>query len=365
MKTKQILAALLLACASLQVASASESNPGADKTLSPYFHIKTDEGGAHAMPLKATDVKVKIVGVIADVTVTQTYANAAGVPLEASYVFPGSTRAAVYGMKMTIGERVLTAQVQPREQARQTYEAAKSEGKSASLLEQQRPNVFQMNVANIMPGDTINVELRYTELLVPEKGDYEFVFPTVVGPRYSNQPEDSAPENDNWVKNPYLLKGEKNPSTFNLAVDVLAGMPLQELRCEMHPVRPEFRDASHATLSLDGSDAHTNNRDFILKYRLADSKIESGLLLSTSENENFFLLTVQPPKRTAGAVLPPRDYMFVVDVSGSMNGFPLNVAKTLMKQLLLTLKPNDTFNVLLFSGGSRMLSPTPLAATAE
>jgi Ca-activated chloride channel family protein len=168
MKSKQTLVALLLACASIQFTSASETNGAADKTLSPYFHVKSGEGGGDAMPLKSTDVQVKIVGVIADVAVTQTYANAAGVPLEASYVFPGSTRAAVYGMKMAIGERVLTAQVQPREQARQTYEAAKAEGKSTSLLEQQRPNVFQMNVANIMPGDTIKVELRYTELLVPE-----------------------------------------------------------------------------------------------------------------------------------------------------------------------------------------------------
>ena len=366
MKTKQTLVALLLACASIQFASASEMSGAADKTLSPYFNVKSGgEDGGDAMPLKSTDVQVKIVGVIADIAVTQTYANAAGVPLEASYVFPGSTRAAVYGMQMTIGERVLTAQVKPREEARQTYEAAKSDGKSASLLEQQRPNVFQMNVANIMPGDTIKVELRYTELLVPEAGEYEFVFPTVVGPRYSNQPEQSAPDDDKWVKNPYLMKGEKSGTTFSIAVDVVAGMPLQQLRCETHPVKPQFRDASHAVLSLDGSDAHTNDRDFILKYRLADSKIESGLLLSSSEKENFFLLTVQPPKRNAATALPPRDYIFVVDVSGSMNGFPLNTAKSLIRQLLDTLRPSDTFNVLLFSGGSRLLSPTPLTATRE
>lgn len=365
MKTKQALVALLLACASIQFTSASETNGTADKTLSPYFHIKTGEGGGDAMPLKSTDVQVKIVGVIADVTVTQTYANAAGVPLEASYIFPGSTRAAVYGMQMTMGERVLTAQVQPREQARQTYEQAKAEGKSTSLLEQQRPNVFQMNVANIMPGDVVKVELRYTELLVPEKGEYEFVFPTVVGPRYSNQPEASAPERDRFINNPYLAKGEKSPSRFNISVDVVAGMPLQELRCDTHATKPEFMNASRALVRLDGSDAHANDRDFVLKYRLADLKIESGLLLSTGEKENFFLLTMQPPKRSAGVVLPPRDYIFVLDVSGSMNGFPLQTAKTLMKQLFATLRPNDTFNVLLFSGGSRLLSPAPLAATQE
>lgn len=365
MKTKQTVIALLLALASVTLISASESTGANDKTLSPYFQIKGGESSAEAMPLKSTDVKVTITGVIADVCVTQTYGNASGVPLEATYVFPGSIRAAVHGMQMTIGDRVLKAKVQPRAEARRNYEQAKTEGKSASLLEQHRPNVFQMNVANIMPGDTVLVELRYSELLVPEAGEYEFVFPTVVGPRYSNQPEAGAPETDKWISNPYLKKGEESPAALNIAVELQAGMALQGLRCDTHPVKPEFRDASHAVLKLEAADGPANDRDFILKYRLAESKIESGLLLTKGEKENFFLLTVQPPKRTAATLLPPRDYVFVVDVSGSMVGFPLDCAKGLIRQLLGTLKSDDTFNVLLFSGGSRLLSPVPLAASRE
>lgn len=365
MKTKQTVIALVLTLAPLTLISASESGTPNDKTLSPYFQVKGGESSVDAMPLKSTEVNVTIAGVIADVCVTQTYSNASGVPLEATYIFPGSIRAAVYGMQMSIGDRVLKAKVQPREEARRTYEQAKTEGKSASLLEQQRPNVFRMNVANIMPGDTIKVELRYSELLVPERGEYEFVYPTVVGPRYSNQPEASAPETDKWISNPYLMKGEKSASTLNISVDVVAGMPLQGLRCETHPVKPEFRDASHAVLKLEAADVPANDRDFILKYRLAESQIESGLLLTKGERENFFLLTVQPPKRTAATVLPPRDYVFVLDVSGSMVGFPLDCAKSLIRQLLSTLKSGDTFNVLLFSGGSRLLSPRSLAATGE
>ncbi len=366
MKTKQTVIALVLALAPLTLISASESGAPNDKTLSPYFQVKGGgESSVDAMPLKATEVNVTIAGVIADVCVTQTYSNASGIPLEATYIFPGSIRAAVYGMQMTIGDRVLKAKVQPREEARRTYEQAKTEGKSASLLEQQRPNVFQMNVANIMPGDTIKVELRYSELLVPEGGEYEFVYPTVVGPRYSNQPEASAPETDKWISNPYLMKGEKSPSTLNISVDLVAGMPLQGLHCETHPVKPEFRDASHAIVKLEAADVPANDRDFILKYRLAESKIESGLLLTKGEKENFFLLTVQPPKRTAATVLPPRDYVFVLDVSGSMVGFPLDCAKGLIRQLLGTLKSEDTFNVILFSGSSRLLSPSSLPASRE
>src|SRR5262245_46371953 len=310
MKTKTTLIALMLALASISQIPASETEKTDDKTLSPYFQIKGGESSVDVMPLKSTEVQVSIAGVIADVRVVQTYANAAGTPLEATYVFPGSTRSAVYGMQMTIGDHVLKAKIEPRQEARLTYEQAKNEGKSASLLEQQRPNVFQMSVANIMPGDTVKVELRYTELLVPEEGEYQFVYPAVVGPRYSNQPESSAPETDKWIKNPYLSKGTPSPATLALMVDVAAGMPLQDLRCETHQVTPEFRDPSRAVVKLDSGDATANNRDFILRYRLADSKIESGLLLSTGEKENFFLLTVQPPKRSAPTAIPPRDYIF-------------------------------------------------------
>jgi Ca-activated chloride channel family protein len=341
---------------------ANEASGGKDRTLSPYFHVQGGDGGADLMPLKSTEVDVQIAGVIADVRITQVYSNAGGMPLEAIYVFPGSTQAAIYGMEMTIGERVLKAQVQPRDTARRTFEQAKSEGKSTSLLEQQRPNVFQMNVANIMPGETIKVDLRYTELLVPNHGEYEFVFPTVVGPRYSNKAEASAPETDRWIANPYLQKSVQSSATFKMAVDVVAGMPLQALQCASHEVEPEYRDASHARITLDGS---ASSRDFILKYRLADSKIESGLLLSRGETENFFLLTVQPPSRVKPEALPPREYVFVVDVSGSMKGFPLEVSKRLMKQLFATLSPQDTFNVLLFSGGSDLLSERSMPASHD
>lgn len=358
------LVALLLALAPAAFLHASESDAN-DKTLSPYFFVQGAEAGADSMPLKSTDVDVRVAGVIADVRVTQVYSNTGNIPLEATYIFPGSTRAAVYGMEMTVGERVLKAQVQPRGDARRTYEQAKAEGKSTSLLEQQRPNVFQMNVAHILPGDTIKVELRYTELLTPTAGEYEFVFPTVVGPRYSNRPAESAPDMQAWVQNPYLAKAVKSPATFQLQADVVAGMPIQALNCTTHAIKPEFRDASHAVLKLDGSDPQGNNRDFILKYRLADAKIESGLMLTAGEKENFFLLTVQPPQRVSPAELPPREYLFIVDVSGSMNGFPLTVSKTLLKQLLGTLRPQDSFNVLLFAGGSRLLAPQSLPASRE
>ena len=158
------LAAWALALMPLAATAAGETE--GDRTLSPYFFVHGD-GATDQLPLKGTDVDISIAGVIADVKVTQRYRNDGKNAIEAEYVFPGSTRAAVYALSMTIGERKVVAQIREKDQARAEYQAAKSAGKSAALLEQQRPNVFKMNVANILPGDEIVVELRYTELIVP------------------------------------------------------------------------------------------------------------------------------------------------------------------------------------------------------
>ncbi len=341
-----------------------ESNPE-DKTLSPYFFVRSENPDVDRLPLKSTSADVKIVGVIADVTVTQVYKNEGKKPIEAVYVFPGSTRAAVHGMKMTIGERAVTARIQKREEARATYEQAKKEGKSASLLEQQRPNVFQMNVANILPGDEIKTELRYTELIAPTDGIYEFAYPTVVGPRYSNQPAASAPPSEKWVQNPYTHQGESPTYEFGIAVDLSAGMPIQEMACTSHNVDIDYRDKSRATVKLASAETAGGNRDFILKYRLTGDAVQSGLLLFKGEEENFFLLMMQPPKRVSQSAVPPREYVFIVDVSGSMNGFPLDITKKLMQNLLGGLRPTDSFNVMLFAGGSKLLGEKSLPATPE
>jgi len=337
-----------------------------DKTLSPYFLVKSDDPNVDQMPLQSTSATVDIAGVIADVKVKQVYKNEGKNPLEAIYVFPGSTRAAVYGMKMTIGERTLVAKIEKREKARQQYEQAKQEGKSASLLEQQRPNVFQMNVANIMPGDIIEVELSYTELLVPTNGMYEFVYPTVVGPRYSNMPAAAVPDSEKWVENPYLHEGEQAAYTFDIAVNLSAGLPIQQATCTSHKANIQYEGKSFAAVKLDESEKYGGNRDYILKYQLAGGQIESGLLLYEGEEENFFLLMVQPPKRVEKTDIPPREYIFIVDVSGSMNGYPLNISKTLLKNLIGNLQPHETFNVLLFAGGSTVLSESgSLPATED
>ena len=353
---------VLIAVAALAGSGLAQSPQ--DKTLSPYFFVHGDPG-VDRLPLKDTRVDVNVSGIIADVTVRQTYCNEGSRPIHARYVFPASTRAAVYAMRMQIGDQVIVARIKEREKAKAEFDAARQAGKSASLLEQNRPNVFSMSLANVMPGDQIEIELRYTELLVPTDGVYEVVFPTVVGPRYASQPETAAPPADNHVKMPYLPQGKGPASAFRLSARVSAGVPIRELTCTSHRILPQWQGPSIAQVLLDEADPQQGNRDFILRYRLAGEKIASGLILYEGEGENFFLYMAQPPERVTSAELPAREYIFVVDVSGSMEGFPLNTARQLLRDLIGQLRPTDLFNVVLFAGDSTVLSERSLPADQQ
>lgn len=331
------------------------------KTESPYFFVRSADPAVDRLPLKSTRVDVRISGVIADVTVTQRYRNEGQRAIEAKYVFPGSTKAAVYAMNVRLADRLVTAQIREKQQARVAYEQAKTEGKTAALLEQHLPNVFQMNVANILPGDDVQVELRYTELLVPQGGKYEFVFPTVVGPRYNSPQSEQAQAK--WVAQPHLPAGQASATQFDLHVDIASPIALKEVASSSHRVEvTEAADGKRSSIAL-ARGAPANNRDFILQYRLAGDRVESGVLLYRGEKENFFLAMVEPPHHVAPAAINPREYIFVVDISGSMHGFPLDTSKALLRELIGSLRPSDTFNVLLFSGSNRFLAPRSVPAT--
>lgn len=336
------------------------------KTESPYFFVKSDNPGVDQLPLKSTQVNVKVSGMIADVTVVQTYKNEGQRAIEAKYVFPGSTRAAVYGMNVRLADRLITAKIREKQQAKIEYDAAKAEGKTAALLEQHLPNVFQMNVANIMPGDDVKVELRYTELLLPTDGKYQFVFPTVVGPRY-NSPQ-SSQASATWVAQPILPQGQNTPTSaaapaFDIHVSLNTPIGVKEVRSSSHTIRSYTEQGGATVVGLLPTAEPTNNRDFILDYRLAGDKIETGVMLYKGQDENYFLAMVEPPKAPPATAITPREYIFVVDISGSMHGFPLDTAKGVLRELIGGLRPSDTFNVLLFSGSNNFLSPQSVPAT--
>ncbi len=394
-------------------AQEGEENPE-DKLVAPYFVIQSDGADVSTdyFPLKSTEVTTNINGVIAETYVVQTYVNEGDKPINAQYVFPTSTTATVHGMKMEIGNHVVTATIKEKEEAKEEYEEAKEEGKSASLLEQRRPNVFTMDVANVMPGDTARIELHYTELITSTDGTYEFLFPTVVGPRYIapqddspvadaavpskdmpgeaddgdgsgessdrqgadgdspsddsiDDSSDSSAGEDSWAVSPYLPAGVLPDSEYHITVNLSAGVPIADVSCKSHDIDVAMESDSRALITLADARDYAGNRDFILKYRLTGESVQSGLVLTETDSENYFFLTVQPPERVTPEDIPPRDYIVVLDVSGSMYGYPLDTAKDLIRSLVTGLRETDSFNLVLFSDDTYLLSPKSLAANAR
>jgi Ca-activated chloride channel family protein len=331
--------------------------PESDRTLAPYLVVVGGDSATERLPLKETSADVSIAGVIARVKVKQLFANEGKRPIEARYVFPASARAAVHGMRMKIGQRVIEAKIDRKQAARRTYEAARQSGRRTSLLEQERANVFTMNVANIMPGDRIAIELDYSELLVPEDATYEFVYPTVVGPRYGGGAD---PKRDRWIANPYLTEGKPEPYKFDLRAHVETGIALKESTSPSHEVKVNYAGPNRADVTLAAPGG--GNRDFVLRYRLAGDQVETGALVwegagRDGQRESFFAVMMEPPRRPTRAQIPPREYIFLLDVSGSMAGFPLDTAKELMRNLLGRLRSSDHFDVVLFSGAAATLAP--------
>jgi Ca-activated chloride channel family protein len=341
-----------------------------DRSLSPYFIVNVDSGETvPEFPLEHTSAEVEIAGVIADVTVTQVYTNYSGRALEAIYVFPASTNAAVYAMEMQIGRRVIEAHIMEKDGARAVYETAKQEGKTASLLEQQRPNVFTMSVSNVMPGDSVVVRMSYTERLVPVNGVYEFVYPTVVAPRYTGAGAPLPPPDERSGVQPgsipYTHKGVKPSYNFGMNISVASAIPFEFIRSNTHKVLLSFASANKASVLLDPRETAGGDRDFVLQYRFAGGKIETGLMLYEGKDENFFMLMMEPPKRVPLDSIPPREYIFVMDVSGSMSGYPIETSKQLLRNLVAGLRPSDQFNVIQFAGGGALFASRSVNANAE
>lgn len=361
-----IFSVILLLMTYMPVVHAEESQTeDEDKTCAPYFYVESEEVGVDCFPLKKTSVKATINGMIADTYVVQTYTNEGTKPINAQYVFPASTKVTIHGMQMQIGNQLVTAVIKEKEVAEEEFEAAKSEGKSASMLSEERSNVFTMDVANIMPGDVVSIELHYTELIMPVDGSYQFVFPTVVGPRYVSPLIDDCGGREEWVGTPYLSEGTPPTDEYDIDVTVSSAVPITSLASSSHSIDIGWTENTSAHITLADPSDYAGNRDFILDYKLTGDEIGTGLIVNKGENENVFMLMIQPPERYELEEIPPREYIFVLDVSGSMSGFPLNTAKKLINNLVSGLRETDTFNLILFSGTSYKMANRSVPATEE
>ncbi|MCC6357251.1 MAG: VWA domain-containing protein [Phycisphaerales bacterium] len=361
-----ILASLAAFCAA---PAAAQEIPGGE------LRIASGDGKGQACPLKHTDVVADVSGFFARVHVRQVFHNPTKEKIEAIYVFPLPQHAAVDDMVMTIGDRRVVGQIRKREEAKAIYEQAKAAGHVASLLDQERPNIFTQSVANIEPGVEVAIEISYVETLKYEDGQFEFMFPMVVGPRYipgggsapapltTGQPTPQVPD-AHKITPPVTPKGTRAGHDISLKVRIDAGMAIQDIASVLHDVDVTPDGTTGALVALKNRD-EIPNRDFILHYRLATDQIAHGLLTHVDERGTFLTILLQPPKRVLQTMVVPRELVFVLDTSGSMSGFPIEKSKETMSKLIDGMGPLDTFNLITFAGDTNILWDEPRPATPE
>lgn len=323
--------------------------------------VAADGRALGGCPLEHTDVQATVSGFVARVVVTQTFRSSFAEPVEALYTFPLSERAAVDAMTMRVGDRVVVGEIQKREDARRTYEAAKAAGKVASRLDQERPNVFTQAVANLMPGARIEIRIEYVETLDFAAGAFSLVVPTVVGPRFSPPGTRDA----DAVTPPVVAPGTRAGHDLSIAVDVDAGAPIHDVVSPLHGI-DVTRPASGRARVVLRDRREIPNRDFVLRWTVSTDTLQSGYLTHRLEGaDGYVSLVLLPPKRVAASEAAPKEMIFVIDRSGSQMGAPLDKAKEAMRYALDHMHPNDTFQVVDFGSTSNVLFASPQPASPE
>src|SRR6476661_4335413 len=310
-------------------------------------------------PLKQTEVKAKIAGNISRVEVVQKFENPFPESIEAVYVFPLPDEAAVDDMEIKIGSRTIKADIKRREEALEIYEQARKQGRSAGLLEQERDNIFTQSLANIKPGEKIEVTIRYTESLKFAGGDYEFVFPMVVGPRYISGNSTGADR----INPPVLPPRTRSGHNIAVSVEIDAGVAIGDVRSTSHQITTD-RSGNIVRVQLANSDT-IPNKDLILRYRVAGENTRATVLTQSDQRGGHFATYLIPALNYQTNQIVPKDVVFLMDTSGSQQGEPLAKSQELMRRFIQGLNPNDTFTIIDFANTATALSTTPLANTAE
>jgi len=369
------MAALVLTISSAQAATVSLNDP---KTGALLFRTGT-AGQYELAPKVETDVAIQVSGLVARTRVTQLFHNPGGEYVEGIYVFPLPEKAAVDQLKMQIGERAIECVIQEKEEARKTYEKAKTEGRKAALVEQQRPNLFTNSVAHIGPNEMVRITIEYQQTLAYENGEYRLRFPLAVTPRYIPKSGDPAREGmpDEpkameavFIQHPgYVPVCDDTVNPVDIAVIIDAGVPLGRVESSYHDTVIEKRSGESVMVSLV-KDQEEADRDFELVWSVVPgSAPQAALFTENVAGADYALLMVTPPQPTASekALLDrfARETILIVDTSGSMAGVSIEQAKSALLYALGTFSPKDRFNVVEFNSIMRPLFADALPATAE
>jgi len=335
-----------------------------DKALEPVYGDRVITEGTILVPdmnncpipLKSTDLKANIKGMIADVEVIQTFFNDLDKKIEAIYVFPLTHNSSVHSLEIKAGDRIITGEIREREAAKQTYNKAKYDGRKAALLEEERPNLFTVSVSGIEPAQEILVKLWYYETVKYEDGEYEFVFPMTITPRYIS----SHVTDGERISPPVKAPDKGNNRNIRISVTLDTGFEPGKIYSPAHKLYIETIDKSVRKIELAG-EGELPDRDFVLKYASKGEKIESTLFFYREKDRNgTFMLNITPKFDPGPGEIVKRELLFVLDRSGSMEGEPLEQAKIALKKALRTLRTGDIFNIIMFNHTCDILSERSL-----
>lgn len=373
-------------------AAVQETRSLLDEVAAGQMLLQPVEGGQDTPALTLeSKVHIKVSGMVAHISLTQSFQNQTQDWVEGTYVFPLPDKAAVNRMRMVIGDRVIEGKIKEKEEAKQIYHEAKAVGKKASLVSQQRPNMFTSKVANIAPNETIMVELEYVETIAYDQGQFSLRFPMTITPRYipgtplQDFDETSGPLTtgaSGWAVNtdqvpdaseitPYLNPNQPtaqnliNPITVTAELDM--GMPLQFVNSAYHNIVLS-REDNRYQLRL-AADKVSMTQDFALTWQPQPGSSPRAALFSEAvDGENYALLMMIPPGKGANAEIQSsvlaKEAIYIIDTSGSMDGVSIEQARQSLLYALDQLNPQDNFNVISFNSTTHTLFSSAVAATA-
>ncbi len=372
---KPFLAAALLSVSAIAVHAATPNDMTSGSLL-----LKEQNGSYVEAPRLGADYAIKVSGPTGRTVVTQRFENPANGFVEGVYVFPLPENAAVDTLKIIAGNRVIVGEVKEKQEAKIIYEEAKNAGQAASLLEQERPNLFTNSVANIGPGETVIVQIEYQETIKQSGGTYSLRLPLVVAPRYNPAPivqtvdfkadgtgvlkvNDPVPDRAR-IESPVLdprVNAPVNPVSISVQLD--AGFTLGEVKSSYHPIASKLVDEDTRIIGLGAGEVPAN-KDFELTWVAKSSAPQVGLFTENINGKDYLLATLTPPEAQAQMPALPRETIFVIDNSGSMEGASMEQAKEALIRGLGTLQAGDRFNVLRFDDTFDELFAAPVAADA-
>ena len=327
------------------------------------FLIENEEGNRYElMPTVDTDIEIDIKGMVASTTVDQMFTNHSNKPIEAVYVFPLPPNSAVNNMSMIIGDRIIQGLMKEKAAAKKTYEKAKKEGKRTTLTEQQRPNIFTNKVANVMPGDTIIVRLQYVNELKYENGNFNIRFPMVVAPRYIDGSRVLGYSGTGWSYDTDIVPdaskitpkvvpdGMRSGNAISLTVNLDSGLEINDIVSSSHKIIKKKKGVGKYEIKLKNN-KNIPNKDFVMNYKIKKGKEpKAALFINENKDENYFMLMAVPPSKIEkNKVDIGKEIIFIIDISGSMEGLSIDQAKKGLQYSISKLNSNDLFNIIAYN----------------